>query len=348
MSNNEQILTTVAGGVIGFFVGGPVGAAKGALYGYQAGALLFPEPLPDGPRLKDVDELKLDPGTPLTIIYGTDTTQGVSMYLGPVAEVATTEDSKGGPEQTKFDYYQTYALHLNDGVISGVCRIWENGELKYDVRPQQPGEVTADYDARIAMSEAYEAETGFVVYRGTESQLPDPTIESEQGIGTIPAYRGDAYIVYPNRHLKQGQGQRHPRFKFEVVGRGETIYTSRPYPYLIQEEMWTFAMPVKGGTWIPPEDELDTSGTPIGGVLDSNTFLSYTYDPVDDIDITGSPIGGVLSENALLTYTYDPVDDIDVTGIPIGGLLDTVLLTYNNYDPESLDVTGTPISGSLD
>lgn len=66
----------------------------------------------------------------------------------------------------------------------------------------------------------------FQLYTGSESQLPDPDLESIHGVGTTPAYRGTAYIVFPNKDLTERRGSI-PNYRFEVVGLGdETIQPS--------------------------------------------------------------------------------------------------------------------------
>lgn len=221
MSNLEQVITTGIGATIGFFVGGPAGALAGAQYGLLAGSVLFPADLPSvqGPRLEDFERLHADPGSPIAQVYGTAAVAGFRMYLGPVTEIASTEEvgGKGAPSQevTTFTYLQTIALGLCEGPIAGVLRIWENGTLVYDVRPRQEGETDEELAARVAMSGTY-AST-FTLHLGTEDQQPNPTLEDEQGAGHVPGFRGLAYIVFPNRELKPDQGNRHPVFKFEVT-----------------------------------------------------------------------------------------------------------------------------------
>jgi hypothetical protein len=81
-------------------------------------------------------------------------------------------------------------------------------------RPILPGE-TADAAAKRAASTAAYGAT-FVFYDGLDTQTADPTIEADLGVGNVPAYRGLMYIIYPDRKLRDDQGQRHPTFKFEM------------------------------------------------------------------------------------------------------------------------------------
>ncbi len=220
MSNAGQVALGVVGGIVGFAVGGPTGALYGLQIGLAVGNIVSPTQLPGtlGPRLSDKRTTTAQLGAPITEVFGTDVVAGTVIWLGDVVEHAETEEvgGKGGPEgeNTTFSYTQSIAVGLCRGPMSGLLRIWENGKLVYDVREQQPGESTDDYTMRVSAGVEY-ANT-FTLYLGGEDQLPDPTLELKEGVGNVPAFRGLMYIVYPDRSLKQEQGQRHPSFKFEV------------------------------------------------------------------------------------------------------------------------------------
>lgn len=221
MSNTGQGVLTIVGAIIGAYTGlGWIGVLYGAQLGLLAGQVLFPTQLPGqfGPRLEDLLTTSAQLGVPVPIIYGTIAVPGNVIFLSCVEEVVTTEEvgGKGGPEQevTTYSYFQTIALGLCEGPISGLLRVWENGELKYDVRPQQDGETQQEYADRIEMSSEYGA--GFTLYLGDEFQEPDPTLELTMGVNEVPAFRGLAYVVYPNRQLRDEQARRHPQFRFEV------------------------------------------------------------------------------------------------------------------------------------
>lgn len=220
MSNAGQAGLAVVGGIIGWFVGGPTGALYGAQLGLLAGTALFPTQLPGvfGPRIEDLVTTSAQLGGPVPIVYGTLAVPGTVIFLSCVEERSETEEvgGKGAPEQTvtTYTYFQTIALGLCEGPITGLLRVWENGELKYDMRPQQEGETLQDYADRIEMSSEYGA--GFVLYLGDEFQEADPTLEMIMGVNEVPAFRGLAYIVYPLRQLLDEQARRHPQFRFEV------------------------------------------------------------------------------------------------------------------------------------
>lgn len=235
MSNVGQAALIVVGTVVGYFVGYP---ALGFALGSLAGAALFPTQLPDGPQLADNRTTTANIGAPIPFGFGTFAVAGNVAWLGPIITVTSEEGGKGGPEQKIYNYTQSIALIFceavqdGDTAIAGLLRAWENGELVYDVRPQQPGdsangilpETDDDYSNRIASSSTY-AE-GFTLYLGDETQEADPTIEAVEGIGNVPGWRGTAYIVFPNRLLRLNQGQRHPNFQFEVYQAGTSDCTT--------------------------------------------------------------------------------------------------------------------------
>jgi hypothetical protein len=221
MSNFGQAALTITGLIVGSAVGFP---QLGFVLGSLAGQALFPTQLPpvQGPRLTDTKGTNSQVGGPVQELFGTDAVAGTVIYLGPMQEIATTEEvgGKGGPEQevTTYTYFQTIAVGLVRGPQVGLRRIWENGKLVYDRREQLDDETDDEFQARVVANAAYE-ET-FVLYLGTDDQLPDPTIEAERGVGEVPAYRDLMYIVYPDRQLQEDQALRHPGFKFEISNEG--------------------------------------------------------------------------------------------------------------------------------
>lgn len=220
MSNAGQAIVTVVGTVVGAYFGYP---QLGFVLGELVGQTLFPTQLPGvtGPRIEDLRTTTSVVGSPVFITYGTIAVPGTIMWVGPLKTITNTETlgGKGGPEQksTTFTYTQSIALGLAEE-ISGISRVWENGELVYDVRPQSDDESDLDYYNRSILSAAYAAT--FTLYLGTEDQLPDPTIELDKGIGNTPAFRGISYIVWHDRELQQKQGLRHPNFKVETFTSG--------------------------------------------------------------------------------------------------------------------------------
>lgn len=228
VSNYKQLALDVVGAVVGFYLGGPVGAEEGFAVASIAGGELFPNKTL-GPKISDNRTTTASIGEPVPIVFGTCTVAGTVCWLGPLQ---TTTASSKGSSASSYSYAQSIAIALceradddapdSQGAIGGITRIWENGALVYDIRPQlaldsyldQAAESDANYANRLAGSANYA--TKFTLYLGDELQTADPTIEAVEGYGNVPPFRGLAYIVFPNRGLTVNQGLRHPNFQFEV------------------------------------------------------------------------------------------------------------------------------------
>lgn len=362
MSNPLQVLTGVVGGVVGWFVGGPTGAAYGFQLGLLAGSALFPAQLPSvtGPRLDDLRTTTSQIGAPVVIVYGTIAVPGTFMWLGPVVEHSHTESvgGKAAPEQnqTTFTYTQSVAIGLCEGAsdgtnsstvsaITGILRIWENGVLMYDARPQQDGESDDAYEARLTAAAAYE--DTFTLYTGTADQMPDPTIELQEGAGNVPAFRHLAYVVYPDRQLQDNQGRRHPNFKFEVTRTVETTCEEVEFhPITFNAANTSFANDTAaladffitlegGGTWtgFNPDETItikpDSQNAPLAWSPWGHPAL-----------IGGNPhTGSIYQFRVLKNLTPGDGETFQAAGGPFDGYAAAVA-AFNSQFPDGVTITG--------
>ncbi|WP_430431804.1 baseplate multidomain protein megatron [Oceanicaulis sp.] len=150
-----------------------------------------------GPRLDAVSVQTSTEGAFVPIVYGRMRLAGQVVWLGPVTETARTRSAgggKGGPEITEYEYAASFAVALCEGPVSGVGRIWANGDL-------------LAHDAAVMR-----------LHTGAPEQAPDPLIEAVEG--AAPAYRGLAYMVFEDFPL-DAYGARLPNLSFEVLGAGE-------------------------------------------------------------------------------------------------------------------------------
>lgn len=177
-----QLVLGMAGAGIGMLTGIPGGASIGWLLGSFAWNLLDPQKI-QGPRLQDTKVKGADYGTMRPIVYGTVRIGGIGMGQGSTSEGPNqfTEHEeksggKGGPEITNYRYTLSFADELCEGSIEGIRRRWANGRMVTD----ESGEHD-DYPV--------------VVYRGIDSQDPDPTMELIYGAGEVCPMRGVAYEV---------------------------------------------------------------------------------------------------------------------------------------------------------
>ena len=200
MSSAGQIAGGIVGAVAGFFIGGPTGALYGAQIGLMAGGYLDPPKGPslEGPRLDDLSVQTSTYGAVIPRVYGTVALNGNVIWLenNALKETVTNKKSggKGGGSTTTtrtYSYSATFAVGLCKGPIAGVRRIWIGADLIYDAGSSDPNTITASNNAA----------TGFQLYTGTDTQLPDARIQATMGVANTPAWRGLAYIVFYDLQL---------------------------------------------------------------------------------------------------------------------------------------------------
>ncbi len=204
--------STMVTGALG--ISAAMGASLGWSLGSMLGGMLGPKQKIEGPRLQDGKVQASTHGQVIPIIYGSYRTAGNIIDFSGMREHAKKERSKKAKTvMTTYSYECDVAVGICAGTIGGVRRIWANNELIYSVAE----------DADLATIQASNNAAGNIkIYTGSETQLPDPTLEALHGAGNVPAYRGLAYIVI-SRIWVEKYGNRLPNFEFEVVG-GDSLW----------------------------------------------------------------------------------------------------------------------------
>ncbi len=189
------------GGIVGSYVGSAIDRA-----------IFSPKIKSYGPRLSDLTVQTSTEGATLPILFGTMRFAGNVIWSTGLTENATEEEqggmSGGGSSYTTYSYTTDAAVAICEGVITGIRRIWADSKLIYDVSE------TASVDTLVSSSSIAKS---IRIYTGTEDQLEDPLIQAVEG--SVPAYRGTAYIVVEDLNLADF-GNRLPNFTFEVVKGG--------------------------------------------------------------------------------------------------------------------------------
>lgn len=143
--------------------------------------------------------------------------------------------SKKGKAQPIYRYYANFAMGLCEGPMDQVVRIWADNNLIYNkLNPEDPDLVgpgfsleTEDEDSgkrsqkSMAGKKGSGGESGqfaWTFYPGDEDQKPDPYMESVQGNGKVPAYRGLCYLMFQDFAL-QDFGNRIPTITAEVINK---------------------------------------------------------------------------------------------------------------------------------
>lgn len=156
----------------------------------------------EGARLEELAVQTSTYGRAIPSFFGTVRLAGNVIWSQPIKEVATTSTvqsgGKGGGSrrqtvsQTSYSYFVTLAIAVGEGQIARLERVWADAK-------------------QLDLSQGT-----YRVYTGSETQMPDSLIESIEGIGKTPAYRGLAYVVIEDFPLASF-GNRIPNFSFEVT-----------------------------------------------------------------------------------------------------------------------------------
>lgn len=211
------LVFSVAGAAIGSTFGmTSLGWTIGSFIGNQ----LFPQktelPPVFGPRLGDLKVQTSTYGNMIPLIFGTMRVAGNVIWSTDIQERATTNvvssGGKGGggstsQTQTTYSYSVSCAVGCCEGPIKGIRRIWASGKLIRNLADDASVETMLASDDSVT------------IYLGDEEQMPDPTIEEEEGVGNVQAFRGTAYVVFKDFQLAD-YGNRMPNFEFEVVRDG--------------------------------------------------------------------------------------------------------------------------------
>ena len=195
-----SLIGGVVGAAIGLMVPG-IGFAIGWTAGSLIGGLLFPQTV-DGPRLEDLKPQSSEYGRPIPITYGTIAIGGNVIWASDLVEEEGDAGGKGGSGGSTFSYYGNFAVAICEGGAN-----------------KQLGRIFAGPEKRLIWDgvtlEGANAGATLTFYNGAEDQLPDPLMESYEGVGNVPAYRGTAYIVLEHFPLAK-DGNRIPFLTIEI------------------------------------------------------------------------------------------------------------------------------------
>lgn len=210
------VVLPVIGAAAGFVIGGPQGALIGFGIGAQLGGTFGSDqtinlPTVEGPRLSDLRIQTSNYGKVIPEVYGQGRLAGNVIWAQDIKEVrvesTTTSTQSGGKgggggsstttqTQVSYEYFITLAIAICEGPIDEIIRVYA--------------------DAKVLDDSVLQASQGkYNVYLGDETQTPDPIMESFDGAGNVPAYRGLAYVVIQDFPLA-AYGNRIPNFSFEV------------------------------------------------------------------------------------------------------------------------------------
>jgi len=302
---------------------GMSGAQIGFIAGSSLGSMLFAPNMPDiqGPRMGDLKVQASTYGTMIPIYYGTARGAGQVIWSSDLIETSHEEEAggKGGPSQsvTTYTYSVNCAVGVCEGEITGIRRIWANGDLIYDQSTGNLGPTGQSSNIRV--------------YTGSETQVADSLLESYLGAGNVPAHRGLAYVVFENLQLEK-YGNRIPNFSFEVVASGAF---SLPAPVKQSEStiVHSIAHPFIDGVYL--STSIDNTN--------ANPYVLHVTDVIAGTDRT-QDVGTAAASNGSGYITYVKAGIDPVTGLPM--LINEIWVQVNDaptvavaFDATTLEFT---------
>ncbi|SMP11365.1 baseplate multidomain protein megatron [Shimia sagamensis] len=237
------VILAAAGAAVGGAVGGGLAGVSSAAIGQLAGATLgrvIDQKLmgagSDVIETGKINRFRLTgsaEGAAQARVFGRVRVAGQVIWATRFQEsVSETGGGKGMPSQPKtrsYSYSVSLAIALCEGVILRVGRMWADG-------------------VEVGLEEF-----NLRVYTGGADQMPDPKIEAVEGAGTVPAYRGTAYVMIEDLPLERF-GNRVPQFNFEVV---------RATPEHVPEKASDYSETVRAVALMPGTGEYALATSPV-------------------------------------------------------------------------------------
>lgn len=297
-----------------------------------------------GNRLTDFTNTTATVGTTIPWGAGRFVVPGNVIWaaLPPKTQRKLVRQGKGGVKQETFTYTMSYAVGFSKAIY-GYWWIKRNGKIVYTNDPNAPIE-----DKQYAAKWLQKA----TLYIGGEDQLPDPTIESYEGMGQVPAHKDIAYIVLEDDDVTN-EGGAVPSYEACVIASPPDVFlTSKPYQIVDQNDVDSSSQPM----WMNnARQPFITENVEAGSDLEFAELLVVvhylTYDlPPEDEAVCDSDFesGELLRVVNYLTY-LSPPDEAEADGDFMSGELEVVAgyLFYTNWPQESMVASGDFESGSL-
>jgi hypothetical protein len=273
-----SVVLRSVGAAVGSSLFGPIGGVLLGTLGRSVGGLIDAKlglgEHVTGPQLQNLSVQDSRYGAGIPIVYGQMRVAGNVIWATDLIQAThnnTASGGKGGGGSVSSTTY-TYSVHCAVGIalgpIGGIATIWADSNIIYQNGVWASGTVDSA-----------------VIYTGTSSQAPDSFMESILGAGTVPAYRGLAYIVLDNLQLS-GFGNRLPNLTFEIF---PLSVTSAP-KWLggLNASIDQFQPTAQGGGLLPIPlggSASEVSTVLVGGYLPSGP--NYIFEVVE-YDVTNS------------------------------------------------------------
>lgn len=295
-----------------------------------------------GNRLTEFASQTSTVGIPMPFGFGKFPCEGNIIFapMPPKEHVKKKKQGKGGVKTEEYSYTLSYAIAFCEGPIFGYWTIKRNGKIVWTQDPSASVDDRA-YAAKWARKATF--------YYGTETQLPDSTIESYKGAGKVSAHRGVAYIVVEDDDVTDNGGAV-PTYEAVIIASPPDAYlTSRPYPNDMAPESVQMGLGLSAGELRPLLfEEHYTESVDLALTLGFGDFRT----PIVPYNVLAESISNDIALGA--GRLYDPIRPYNVpqesinlsADIPYGWLR-VALVNYDRYPPESVNMSASLGEGTL-
>jgi hypothetical protein len=178
-----------------------------------------------GPRIDDLDVTVSTYGVPIPRVWGPENrVNGNIIWSTGLTETEHREKQSSGGKggggsstSTSYTYAASVAIAVCRGPIRGIGRIWADSKVVADFRDDLTTMADPSYAwPFVSPPDSNSRYDSITIYNGNSTQMPNSTMEAEDGAGNVPGYRATAYIVIDNLQLADF-GNRIPNLTFEVL-----------------------------------------------------------------------------------------------------------------------------------
>ena len=268
----------------------------GAIIDNMLISALTPTTVTESGRMTDIDLQTATLGAKIIKGYGTTRVTGNIIWGTKYTEHVHTSSSggKGGSpkqESKSYTYSASFAILISEGPIKSIKKVFADGN---------------DFDM---------SSVDYNLYYGDQSQEPDDFMQSIEGTGKVPAYRGLAYIVFKNFNVTDF-GNRIPSFSFVVE-----------YPKNNLKDIVTDICLAAGLT-----ETLDFNATSLANIT------------VDGFSRSGGDAYKDQIDSLRMCHVFDAAERRGVVEFLIRDFSNVIALSKNDYGAYETDPEDEPIS----
>lgn len=226
---------TVIGGVVGFFTGG-IGWAAGAAAGSIVGGLLEPKKRTETNRIDDIKVSLSKYGDGIPETHGNNIPSATCVWSTYIIELPETQSAGkgGGVENTNYRQFIQSMWCLGKtpapGSTVSIRKVWIDGKLNYDA--------SSGLSLGQALATKENPWADIALLPGFDDQLPVPMIETYEGVGNVPAFRGRICVFIFGLECPGG---RVPQLQFEICINPGSQIVDRTITTFVQSYLATIA-----------------------------------------------------------------------------------------------------------